>query len=1112
MAARAPTPLVLDRRAVVPPVPVRAVPGAPVVTATVRARAAPARVPGTGPAARAMAAVPAMVAADGHGGHGGHVGGQGGGGQGGQRAAAVRAADKGRARAVSLARPDAASRFATAGGRLRPFRGVLGRVAIAVLVGAVWWCHGLDRLDRVIGDARFGLWHKAPTGRIVVVDIDKASLTLERGWPWSRTVHAALIDALLARDVDSIAFDVDFSARTTEEADGALEAALKRADGSVILTAMKQPATRVGQNPGILVSLPLARFAANAWPASVNQWPDPDGVVRAVARSEIMPTGRVPSVAMLLADPPPGPDGAFSVDFGIDEPAIPHVSADALLTGRTARDEIAGRKVIIGATALELGDELTIPRFGLVPGVMLHAMAAESLIQGRALRPVAPWLTVVAGALVLAAAAGLACRRKLAGHLAVLATAALLGEAAAAAVQTLVPLLPATAPLHVGLLGFALLAVGIEVDERRIRIVRSRSEAERLRAILDRVIADNFAGIVVVDHDGCVRALSVAAAALVGLPPAEAHDRPFAAVLPGPLAAACAEALSQAADGTLVQRPAREIDCTMRDGRRLTLEYVATLSRVPGPVGADGRLGPERHAVCLSFADVTETRAAQAQLVAMARVDALTGLANRRVLIEALAVALGGTARRGEDDVVALLFLDLDRFKVVNDRLGHANGDTLLMAVAARLSACAEPGDVAARLGGDEFAMLIRRPSLAAIQDFADSLVGAVGGVHTIGPYEASIGLSVGIALARGGDPRTLMRDADAAMAAARRAGGDRALLFDAAMERGAEDDRALEQDLRDALRRGEITVVYQRQVDLATDRVTGVEALARWHHPARGFVSPAVFIPVAERTGLIATLGAGVLRTACRDAVAWPVPIRVSVNLSAAQLQRDDLVSTVFDALAESGLPAERLDLELTESLLMGNDGTARDRLDRLRAAGIHLSLDDFGTGFSSLSYLRHFAIDKIKIDQSFVRGLPDERPAAAIIEAVVSLAGNLGLRVNAEGCETVAQLDALRRLGMPRGPGLAPRPPGACGRHRGEPARHGSGTLPRQRGLKANDTPAARAPPCGHRPPRRPPSILVAASSRPRDRLETRRPSPSARRPGPKRPRAPTDTVPVR
>lgn len=895
---------------------------------------------------------------------------------------------------------------------LRAHRAILARTAAAILVAALSLSHGLDWFDHAIGDARFGLWHRHPTGRVAVVDIDEASIGGARPWPWDRRVHAALIDELLRLDADSVAFDVDFSAPATPDGDAALEAELKKAEGSVILAALKQPDTMDASRSRQQATLPLPRFAENAWPASVNQWPDGDGRVRAMARSEPIGGQNLPTLAVLLASTPQVATAPFTIDYGIDETAIDHVSANDLLAHRVARERIAGRKVVVGATALEMRDFVEVPRFGSIPGVTLHALAAESLMQGRALHPVSPVLMLLVSGLLLAGATAGAARLKLVGRLLLLAGTAIAGEAAAAAVQNWLPLVPETAPLHGGLLCFALIAVAVEVDDRRIRIVRSRSEADRLRAILDRVIADNFAGIVVVDHDGSVRAISAAAAGIIGLPAGLDGFPAFQEVLPGPLSAACAEALARASDGIWRGKPAREIAFTGPDGRRVTLDCVATLSRVPGPVGPDGRLGPERHAVCLSFADVTEKRAAEARLIAMARVDALTGLANRRVLVEGIEAALAPDAA-DEAICVALVFFDLDRFKVVNDRLGHAGGDALLVSVADRVRAFAEAGDLVARLGGDEFGLLVSRASVDDVQRFAEGLTGAVGGVYAIGPYEASIGVSVGVAFAAGGDARAMMRNADAAMAAARRDGGDVAVLFDAAMERGAEDDRVLEQDLRDGLRRGEFMVVYQRQVDLATDLVTGVEALARWRHPERGFVSPAKFIPLAERTGLIEALGTFVLREACRDAASWPLPVKVSVNLSAVQLSRGDLVGIVLDALAESGLPPARLELELTESLLMENDGTARDRLDRLRAAGIHLSLDDFGTGFSSLSYLRTFAIDKVKIDQSFVRGLPEDRPAAAIIEAVVSLAGTLGLRVNAEGCETAEQLELLRKLG---------------------------------------------------------------------------------------------------
>ncbi len=898
--------------------------------------------------------------------------------------------------------------------RLRAHLRPLARAAAALVLAALSLTGWLTRLDDTIGDLRFRLWQREPSGGITLVDIDAASLAAVGTWPWSRTVHARIVDRLRELDAESIVLDIDFSAVATSEGDAALEAALRRADGSVVLAALQQAGSAASAGDGeagLVANHPLPRFAAQAWEASADVRPDADGVVRRLALDEDFGGARLPAMAALLASSANLAGEPFRVDFGILASGIDHVSATDLLEGRVARGRIAGRRVLVGANALELHDYVRVPRYGLIPGPTFQAVAAESLMGGRALHGVDPRLMLLAAGLALAGAAAAGARLTLRGQLALLVCVGAAGEAAATAVQNWLPLVPGTAPLHAGLLCFALIAVGCEVDDRRVAVLRSRAEADRLRAILDRVIADNFTGIVVVDHDGAVRAVSAAAADIIGLPAGLDDHSHHAEVLPGPLSALCAEALAGAAAGTWRRRPAGEVDCALREGSPVTLDCVVTLSRVPGPVGPGGRPGAERHAVCLSFADVTEKRAAEARLLAMARIDALTGLCNRHVLLDGIAEALGG----GDASRTALVVFDLEGVKLVNDRLGHASGDALLASVADRVRAALEPGDLAARLGGDEFAVLISRPAGVEPLRFAEALLAAVGGTHEIGPYQATVGVSAGVAVAgkAAAGAQALMRDADVALSAAKRAGGGLAVLFDAALERGAEADRALEHDLRDALGRDEILVFYQRQVDLGTDAIVGVEALARWRHPERGFVSPAVFIPIAERTGLIESLGAFVLRTACRDAASWPMPIKMSVNLSAVQLQRDDLADTVLAALAETGLPAARLDLELTESLLMQNDGTAGRQLERLRSAGIHLSLDDFGTGYSSLSYLRSFAIDKVKIDQSFVRGLPADRPAAAIIAAVVGLAGSLGLRVNAEGCETAEQLDLLRTLG---------------------------------------------------------------------------------------------------
>ena len=393
----------------------------------------------------------------------------------------------------------------------------------------------------------------------------------------------------------------------------------------------------------------------------------------------------------------------------------------------------------------------------------------------------------------------------------------------------------------------------------------------------------------------------------------------------------------------------------------------------------------------------------------MARVDALSGLANRSVLIEAVEERV----ERSRECHGGLVFFDVDRFKLVNDRLGHSTGDALLRAVAERLRALVKPGDVAARLGGDEFAVVLERSSRREIEAWATELARKVTGTYAIGIYQPSVTVSLGLAFFEHRTATEMMSATDAALDAAKGAGGSCVRLYDATIANEIAETACLAQDLRAALEQGTFEVAYQRQVDATSERIIGVEALARWNHPKHGYISPARFIPIAERTGLIEPIGTFVLAAACRDAVAWPEPIKVSVNLSAVQLARADLADLILATLDQTGLSPDRLDLEITESLLLDDDVVVSATLRRLRGAGIKVSLDDFGTGYSSLSYLNRFAIDKVKIDQSFVRNLATVPSAASIIRAVVGLARDIGLRVNVEGVETVEQFRLVRQLG---------------------------------------------------------------------------------------------------
>jgi len=430
--------------------------------------------------------------------------------------------------------------------------------------------------------------------------------------------------------------------------------------------------------------------------------------------------------------------------------------------------------------------------------------------------------------------------------------------------------------------------------------------------------------------------------------------------------------------------------------------------------------------VCI---DVTVEVEARQTALRLASHDALTGLANRTRLRERLDLAVDMID--GGDAKVAVLGIDLDNFKAINDTYGHMAGDALLVHVAELLKSVCRPGDTVSRVGGDEFALVLSPGDIESVEQAARILLAREESPFVIGGHEVFTGFSLGASIGPtdGRDSTTLLRAADIALYGAKATGRGTLCFFEAGMNAAAQRRQRIEQDLRSALARDQLSLVYQPLVDLDCGRTTGVEALMRWSHPEHGTVSPAEFIPVAESSGLILQLGEWALRTACRAALNWP-GVRLSVNVSTVQFHHRGFLAMLVNVLADTGLAPERLELEVTESILLSNTDEALATFAKVKSLGVSIAMDDFGTGYSSLSYISRFAFDKIKIDASFIHNLGRTVEADAIVKAVLSLGRSLDIKINAEGVETPEQLRFLTDEGCDQVQGfLMSRPVSAGG-----------------------------------------------------------------------------------
>ena len=875
---------------------------------------------------------------------------------------------------------------------------------IAVVIG-MYLVGGLDPLDRRVTDARFSLVTREARSAVTVVTIDPRSLVELDVWPWPRGYHATVLEHLLAAGATKVAFDIDFSSRSTAEEDAEFEAALEAASGRAILPVFGQ--RHEGGLPGgrMAMTRPLPQFLRHARLAAINVVPDVDGLTRGYPRWGQYFGQPVPSLALAVLDGEQA-DGGFRIDFGIDVATIPRLSYVDVLAERFDPELIRGRAVVIGSTAVELGDQLSVPRYGTLSGSIVQALAVESLAQGRDLERTSPWMVVALalglGVLVVKAAEMMSWRAAL-----VLTGALVVTLLAGSLVLQLLGrlLLDVAAPV-LTVAGVAALALVQRVDRQAVGLLTMSRQIRESEHLMRHVVAHSFDAIVTLREDGSVMTFNRVAQKMFGCTEEEAAGRRIAEFVKLPHA----EARVRGPADPKTHRALYETDGRSADGRHFPIELAVTW------IVAEGA---RRRVMFLR--DITERKAQQEALRYQATHDALTDLPNRNLLQERIEEAL--VAARRQSWPVAFLLLDLDRFKEINDTLGHHVGDLLLRKIARRLESAIRESDTIARLGGDEFAVLLPATGLEKARQSARKLIQSLEEPFQVEGLTLQVETSVGITMFpdHGNAAPALVRRADVAMYVAKRARIGVA-VYDPEQDFTSIRLLALTSDLRRAIQEGGLTLHYQPKISARTGLPAGVEALARWRHPEHGDIAPDEFVGLAEHSGLIRPLTRWVMETAIQQCAAWRragVELSLSINLSARNLLDESLPKTLHDLLSAANLPRGTLTLEITESVIMEDPTRAQEVLTELHDLGIVISIDDFGTGYSSLSYLRSLPAEELKIDRSFVQEM-DRRPEdLKIVRSTIELAHNLGLRVVAEGVQSLKVWEELKRLGCDVGQG---------------------------------------------------------------------------------------------
>jgi diguanylate cyclase (GGDEF)-like protein/PAS domain S-box-containing protein len=880
-------------------------------------------------------------------------------------------------------------------------------IAICLLVSIVYLAGGLEFLDQRLLDARFQAATRQVVSDVVVVPIDSESLHELKQWPLSRDKHAQVLDNLLAAGAKRVAFALDLSTPTTEENDARFSQSIANAKGRVILGVFQRDAPAEHASPGLKVDQPLTALGEHARLGTISIQPGDDGLVRTYDLGDPDAESYFPSLAALLAGTEVRDPGDFQIDYGVDVTSIPQLSYMDVLHDNFETSTFRDKVVIVGVTASPLGDRYLTPVHITLPGSLIQALAYESLVSGRTMhRSGAP--LIILGVLLIGLWLGPIFESFTGprGGLLV-AVVSLTLFLTSLAIQHFGTLMLDCSTWIITLISCYCYGTVRRVSKRTAQARLKGNELTQSASLMRHVVDNSFDSVLVLDEQGTIVTFSGTAERLFGYQEPDAQGLNIAGLVM--LGRESGHYKADLIDLVDSEAPI-EVECRRMDRSKFHAEMTISSYNTEG----------ECHRVVF-LRDITQRKAQQQLLRHQAAHDPLTGLPNRYALQKKLARAI--IVAQEEEWPIALLLLNLDRFREINDTLGHHLGDLLLQQLSERLQVPLRGTDTLAHIGGDEFGILLVDTDQRTAQHMSQELIQVLDQPFHVGGFDLQVDTAVGISMypEHGNVAEELMQRSDMAMYAAKSTRMGMA-VYDVAQNSASVRQLTLTGDLRRAITAGELTLHYQPKIEARSQEVVGVEALIRWGHPKLGNIRPDEIIDLAEKTGLIRPLTRWVLRTALAQEARWieqGFHFGIAVNISVRNLLEEELPGTLEGILEVSGVDASYLTLEVTEGAIMEDPERALDIVSELAKLGVGISVDDFGTGYSSLGYVKQLPANEIKIDRSFVMEMGHSLPDETIVRSTIDLVHSLGRKVVAEGVETKAIWEKLLEFGVDYGQG---------------------------------------------------------------------------------------------